>query len=56
MNEDFATKAWADKHAQFSRSVVSAARTITDAMKVLHAKQYDAPWRQPASRNDCTTC
>jgi hypothetical protein len=56
MNEDFATRAWADQHKQFSKSVASAVHTIMDAMNVLQAKQYDAPWSRSAPRSDCTAC
>ena len=56
MNEDFATRTWADRHAQFSKGVTDAARTVMDALAVLNAKQFDAPWRQPAPPQDCATC
>jgi hypothetical protein len=56
MNEDFATRAWADNYGRFGRDIATAVRTIKDAMEVLHAKQFDAPWKQPSPRTDCSTC
>jgi hypothetical protein len=56
MNEDFATSAWADNHRGFSKGIAHAFRKIMDAMTVLQAKQYDAPWNQPAPHTDCTAC
>jgi hypothetical protein len=56
MNEDFATNAWTDNHPRFSENISSVVRTIMDAMKVLQAKQYDAPWRKPQTRGGCKTC
>lgn len=54
MNEDFSSKAWADNHATLSDGIARAIRTALDSLKVLNAKQFDAPWRQPASKQDCT--
>jgi hypothetical protein len=56
MNEDFATKAWAENHEKLSSGIYRTFRTVMDAMAVLHAKQYDAPWRQVTPPRDCTSC
>jgi hypothetical protein len=53
MNEDFATKAWADNHAALSGGIANGIRTILDSLKVLNDKQFEAPWRQPVCQNDC---
>jgi hypothetical protein len=53
MNEDFSTKAWADNHATLSDGIARAIRATTDSLRVLNAKQFDAPWRQPAQKQDC---
>ena len=54
MNEDFATPAWADRHAQFSDGIGNAIRAVADGLKVLNARQFDAPWRRPVPPQDCT--
>ncbi len=53
MNEDFSTKAWADNHVTLSDGIARAIRATTDSLRVLNAKQFDAPWRQPAQKQDC---
>jgi hypothetical protein len=56
MNEDFATKAWADNHATLSKGIASGIRTILDSLKVLNDKQFDAPWRQRVGQKECPPC
>ena len=53
MNEPFSNKAWADNHATLSHGIAQAFRMIMDSLKVLNAKQFDAPWRECASTKDC---
>lgn len=53
MNEDFSTKAWADHHATLSDGIARVIRTTMDSLRVLNAKQFDAPWRTCASKKDC---
>ncbi len=55
MNEPFSTKAWADDHATLSNGIARAIRTTLDSLKVLNAKQFDAPWRRHAPTKDCPT-
>ena len=56
MNEDFARKDWADNHTRFNRGIADGLRVITDALKVLNAKQFDAPWRHAAPQCDGDAC
>jgi hypothetical protein len=53
MNEDFATKAWADNHATLSNGIHRAIQTVAHSLKVLNDKQFEAPWRQPNCENEC---
>jgi hypothetical protein len=55
MNEPFSTKDWADNHEAFSDGIARVIRTTLNSLKVLNAKQFEAPWRQPASKKDCPT-
>ena len=55
MNEDFATRAWSENHATLSTGIHKGIRGLMDALSVLHARQYEAPWRRPAAHSDCPT-
>jgi hypothetical protein len=56
MNEDLATRAWADNHAKLSDGVVQAAHAIMQSLRVLHEKQYNAPWLRPDARRGSAKC
>ncbi len=55
MNEELATRAWADNHATLSTGISKAIGKLMDGLTVLNARQYHAPWRQPATCSDCPT-
>lgn len=55
MNEDFASRAWADNHAKLTTSFGEVLATIGRAMRVLNEKQFEAPWKS-GQRDDCTAC
>jgi len=44
MNEDFASRAWADNHHRFSQDIVASFKTLWRGFKRLTAAQFDAPW------------
>lgn len=56
MNEDLATKEWADHHGQVSDGIAKAIRAIADTLRVLHEQQFSAPWRQDTSGGKSAKC
>jgi hypothetical protein len=53
MNEDFATKAWADNHAVMSEGIGRGISAFLKSLKGLHDKQFDAPWRHRLCQDEC---
>jgi hypothetical protein len=47
MNEDFAHKSWIEHHATLAQGIDRAVASLAASMKVLHDKQFAAPWRAP---------
>ena len=56
MNEDLATRAWAEHHAKLSDGVAQAAHAIMDSLRVLQEKQYNAPWLRPSACRGSPRC
>ncbi|MES2288427.1 MAG: hypothetical protein V4530_01715 [Pseudomonadota bacterium] len=56
MNEDFATREWAENHGQLSDGIAKAARAIMESLKVLHEQQYGAPWAKAKPCRDSAKC
>lgn len=56
MNEDLATRAWAEHHGKLSQGIADAAHAIMASMKVLQEKQYDAPWRRSSACDKAAKC
>lgn len=56
MNEDLATKAWADHHDQLSGGMAKAIRAVMDTMNVLNEQQFGAPWRKNGACRKSAKC
>lgn len=56
MNEDFATREWGERHGQLSQGIADAAHAIMESLRVLHEKQYGAPWRRATPCRDSAKC
>ena len=46
MNEDFASREWAENHQRFSDDVVRAFKTLWHGFERLTAAQFEAPWQR----------
>ncbi len=55
MNEDFSTRDWADNHTTLSSGIYRAYKAMMESLRVLNAKQFDAPWRRDVCTQDCTS-
>ena len=46
MRDDFLTRDWSDQHARLSDAISRLLCTVRTSLDRLHAKQFEAPWRQ----------
>lgn len=56
MNEDYATRGWAEHHGELSQGIANAARAIMESLKVMQEKRFAAPWREPAVCRNTAKC
>lgn len=46
MNEDFASREWAENHQRFSADIGKALKTLWRGFERLNAAQFEAPWER----------